>query len=193
MELPVIARGFTLIELMVVLAIAGIVLMIGVPEMTQFAADQRVRVVVSEIHGDLMFARADALNNQRRIIVEGINTVDWTNGWRVCVADPTASPARYDCIGSPEILRIKGPTGGRIRTCGAPASLATGRIAFRPDGRIDVETPFAGGDYVRVSDSMGDTTPGNDKIRSIYFGPSGRMNTAVENGGLSGAISACGA
>ncbi|HMX16360.1 MAG TPA: GspH/FimT family pseudopilin [Rhodocyclaceae bacterium] len=185
------ARGFTLVELMIVLAIAAIVTVFGIPELTQFTADQRVRVVVSEIQGDLMFARADALNNQRRVVVEGINGTDWTAGWRVCVADPVASPARYDCTASPEIMRVKGPTGGRIRTCGQPASLGTGRIAFRADGRIDIETAFAGGDYVRVSDNLGDSAPANDKIRSIYFGPSGRMNTAVENGGLGGAINPC--
>lgn len=175
--------GFSLLELMIVAVIVSIVAVLGIPEFNSFIADQRVRVAISDIQGDLLFARADALNNQRRIVIEGLNGADWTGGWRVCVADPVASPARFDCTGSPEILRTsQGFASTRIRSCGSPVSLSNPRIAFRPDGRIDTEAPFGGLDYVRLSDNMADTSPTNDKVRSIYFGPSGRMTTATENG-----------
>lgn len=173
--------GFTLAELMVTVAIMAILMTIGIPEFSQFIANQRVRVAISDIQGDLVFARADALNNQRRIVVLSANGTNWNAGWRICVA---SSPASYNCTGSPEILRVSQALSGRLKSCGSQASLA--RLAFRPDGRIDLNPAFAGNGYIRVSDDMGDTDATNDKIRSIYFGPSGRLNVMQENGGLNG-------
>lgn len=175
------SAGFTLIELMVTIAIMAIVLMLGVPEFNQFIANQRVRTAISDIQGDLVFARADALNNQRRIVVESVNGTDWNEGWRICVA---ATASAYDCAGSPEILRVSQVLGGQLRSCGSQASLA--RIAFRPDGRIDLNPAFAGNGYIRVSDDMGNAA--TNKIRSIYFGPGGRMNVREENGRSNGAM-----
>ena len=173
-------KGFTLIEMMVTVAIAAIVMMFGIPEMNQLIADQRVRAAISDLQGDLLFARADALNNQRRIVVESVNGTDWNGGWRICVA---GTPASDNCTGSPEVLRVSQALGGQLKSCGYPATLIN--IAFRPDGRID--PAFAGNGYIRISDSMGDTDAANDKIRSLYFGLSGRINVMQENGGSNGA------
>ena len=190
MDIPAIWRspqtgncGFTLVELMVTVAIMSIVMTLGIPQFNQFIVDQRVRVAISNIQGDLLFARADALNNQRRIVVESVNANDWDAGWRICVA---ATDTAYNCTGSPEILRVAQALGGQLKSCASQNSLA--KLAFRPDGRIDLNPAFAGGGYIRISDDMGDIDAANDKIRSIYFGPSGRMNVIQENGGLHGAL-----
>ena len=101
-KLPRSGRGFTLIELMVTLTIAAILLAFGMPQMREFIADQRVRSAISDIHGDLVFARADALGNQRRTVVVAKTGMDWNAGWSVCVA---ATSTSFDCTGSPQILR----------------------------------------------------------------------------------------
>lgn len=175
--------GFTLVELMVTLAIVAIVMTIGVPQLTQFIANQRVRVAASDIQGDLLFARADAINNQRRIVVEPVNGTNWDGGWRICVASTATS---YNCTGSPEVLRVSQALGGHLKSCALPTSLAN--IAFNPDGRIDLNPAFAGNGYIRVSDDMNDADTANDKIRTIYFGPSGRMSIVWESGGLNGVV-----
>ncbi len=176
------SSGFTLVELMVTVTIMATVMMIGVPQFSQLIANQRVRVAVSDIQEDLLFARSDAINNQRRIVVESVNGTDWNGGWRVCVASTTTS---YDCAGSTEIMRVSQALNARLKSCTSQASLAM--LAFRPDGRIDLNPVFVGNGFIRVSDDMNDLDPANDKIRSIYFGPSGRMNTLWESGGLNGA------
>jgi type IV fimbrial biogenesis protein FimT len=53
--------GFTLIELITVLVIAGIVAVIGAPSITDFFASQRVRTATSDITSDIAFARAKAI------------------------------------------------------------------------------------------------------------------------------------
>jgi len=174
--------GFTLIELMVTLAIMAILMTLAMPQYNQFMADQRVRVAISDIQSDLLFARADAVNNQRRIVVKAVNDTNWNAGWSICIAKATDS---FDCTGSPEILRVSLALGGQLKSCGSQDSLA--KLAFRPDGRIDLSFAGTGTGYIRVSDDMEDVDAANDKIRSIYFGPSGRFNVVQENGGLNGA------
>ena len=43
------ARGFTLVELMIVVTIAGILMLVGAPALSDFVADQRVRTVTAGI------------------------------------------------------------------------------------------------------------------------------------------------
>jgi type IV fimbrial biogenesis protein FimT len=78
------ARGFTLIELMIVVLIAAILLAIGLPNMTDFIAEQRVRSTASDITSEIMFARAKAVEMSRRVIMEKLGA-GWDQGWRIYV------------------------------------------------------------------------------------------------------------
>ena len=85
-----------------------------------------------------------------------------------------------------EILKITQPLPGeRLRVCTNVADFAQ-RIVFRPDGRIVRNTPVTDLDQITVSDDLGDGDTSNDKIRSIFFGASGRMTTMDQNGGANG-------
>ena len=61
-----LVRGFTLIELMIVLLIVAILVAVGLPSMTDFVADERVRTVTSDIMSEIGFARATAVVQSRR-------------------------------------------------------------------------------------------------------------------------------
>src|SRR5258707_3864555 len=77
-------RGFTLIELMIVIVIMAIMLMIAVPNLREFVADQRVRTISSDLMADMAFARVKALEKSRRVYIQKTGA-QWANGWRIYV------------------------------------------------------------------------------------------------------------
>jgi type IV fimbrial biogenesis protein FimT len=57
---PRFARGFTLVELLVVVAVAVILLAIGIPSFRTFIVEQRLQSLTAQVATDLQFARAEA-------------------------------------------------------------------------------------------------------------------------------------
>ena len=55
------ARGFTLIEMLVAMAIAAIVLTVAVPSFSDYMNKKRVEGVASELSTDIQFARSEAV------------------------------------------------------------------------------------------------------------------------------------
>jgi len=74
--------GFTIIELMIVVAIAAILALLAMPNMQDTVLNQRVRKSVSDMHLSLLFARSEAIKRNATInIVRGGAT--WADGWTV--------------------------------------------------------------------------------------------------------------
>jgi type IV fimbrial biogenesis protein FimT len=63
------ARGFTVVELMVVVMVAGILLALAVPSMREFMARQRVKAVNAELVTDLQYARSESIARNRTVSV----------------------------------------------------------------------------------------------------------------------------
>lgn len=83
-------RGFTLTELMVVVAIVAILLSIGVPSYRYVGNSYRVSSEVNGLLGDLMYARSEALKEGQFVTVcvttNGKNctgNTSWNRGWLV--------------------------------------------------------------------------------------------------------------
>jgi len=82
------ARGFTLIELMVTIAIAAILLAVVVPSFSDLLARRRLEGMANELSADLQYARTEAVS--RRLPVR-LSTLVGGTGYTV-VADPTGTP-----------------------------------------------------------------------------------------------------
>ena len=79
------AYGFTLIELMITLAVAAILAMIAVPAFRHVLVETNLSDVNNDLAGDLQFARTEAVSRQMRVAVAQSGG-SWQNGWTVKVA-----------------------------------------------------------------------------------------------------------
>ena len=63
------SRGFTLIELMIVLVVAGIVLTIGLPAFSNYRNDLRLRQARQQLLEDVRMARQDAVTRRAPVFI----------------------------------------------------------------------------------------------------------------------------
>ena len=84
--------GFTLLELMVTMAVVGIVFAIGIPSMNTFIQNDRLVTQINTLVGHLSYARSEAVKRSQQVAVcVSSNTTsctggnNWENGWIIYV------------------------------------------------------------------------------------------------------------
>lgn len=108
-------KGMTLVELMVVLAIAAILLAIVLPGYAYFSAMNRVATFTNDLVGAMQMARSEAIRRATRVSVcksatamAEVPTCDadasWRDGWVVFVDGDT----KGSIDGDDQILRVGG-------------------------------------------------------------------------------------
>lgn len=152
------SRGFTLTELMIAVAVLGVLTAVGLPSMTNFVREQRVKTATSDVFASLIYARSEAIKRAADVIVVPNNTAAWAAGWKVTDAGGAS-------------LRVQDAIGG-VTVTGPAASLT-----FRRDGRLATGVT----NFVL-------TSPDNSAItaRCVRLDPSGRANIKVDSNGNSG-------
>ena len=144
--------GFTLIELMVTIAVLAVLASLVAPPFRQLLAAQRVRTTSYDMVGDLVLARSEAIKRGRNVTITPIAS-DWTLGWSVSVASTS------------EVLGGQGPVGNDVQFTVAPIA-----VIFDRNGRTSVPSIVRFGLY-----------DGTANKRCISLDPSGRpKNTKSE-------------
>lgn len=86
-------QGFTLVELMIAIAIIGIVSAIAVPNFQQMVSSQRVKSAASDIYGSLQLARSEAMKRNsgtaNPVSLTAVDSTDWSKGWTVGITGST--------------------------------------------------------------------------------------------------------
>jgi len=117
-------RGFTLVELLVVLAVSAILLAIAIPGYANFMNYNRLVAVTNDLVSSLQLARSEAIKRGIRVTVCKSSTpmesapvcdeeANWQQGWLVFVDDGIKGVLD---IGD-QILKVHGETpGGAVMT-----------------------------------------------------------------------------
>lgn len=101
-------RGFSLMELVVVLAIIAIMASIGIPSFNSVIRSTKLATVVNEFIGTLNFARSEAVKRNQRIVVRknencttktNIVDCDWEDGWIIFVETTSPIDGELDDVG----------------------------------------------------------------------------------------------
>jgi type IV fimbrial biogenesis protein FimT len=103
--------GFTILELMITVAIMGVVLAFAVPNINDFFDKKRVIKLAEAIYSDMLFARAEAISSASNyyiaqtggitVTLDRTSDTDWKIGTSVTITcdpdqtDPTAADACY--------------------------------------------------------------------------------------------------
>lgn len=80
------AQGFTLVELLTVIAVMAVVTTLAAPGMRSFGLSQKAKTVSHDLVSDLLVARSEALKRNREVTVEPLEG-GWNEGWAVSVEE----------------------------------------------------------------------------------------------------------
>jgi type IV fimbrial biogenesis protein FimT len=133
--------GFTLIELMFVLALLGIVLSIGAPAMQTMVINNRISTAAGDLMSDFTFARATAISRSQRVGIcasadqATCNGASWQNGWIVYV--DVNSNGNLDT--GEQVVRVHETIAAGYTVTPSPNALS---IVFRPSGPADAARTF---------------------------------------------------
>ena len=107
--------GFTVVELLIAMAVMGVFAALAAPALTTFISAQQVRAASTDLHASLQSARSQAITRNGPVNVTPAEG-DWARGWTI--TDDTGAVLRRQS-GYPRVT-LRGPA----------------RVTFDADGRL---------------------------------------------------------
>ncbi|QOL52064.1 GspH/FimT family pseudopilin [Massilia litorea] len=119
------ARGFTMPELLAVVAIVAILASVAAPAFSSMIASARSRSVSSELYASLSRARSEAIKRNAEVTLAPVTAQQWQSGWSI--AAPGDASRKLDDHPAVVGATVSGPASvvflpnGRVKGGAAPA------------------------------------------------------------------------
>ena len=170
--------GFTLVEMLITVALVAILLTIGIPSFRYVTNSNRIAAEINGLLGDMQFARSEAVKEGQPVTVcvsaggtacDGVNVNTWQNGW-IVFSDANANAA---VDAGDVILRVQKPFSS---TDTFVATNAVGAVTFNREG-------YANGIANGTSIQLHDAASTHSWIRCLSVSLVGMMASQTYNGG----------
>ncbi|MFN4104343.1 MAG: GspH/FimT family pseudopilin [Tepidimonas sp.] len=180
--------GFTLIEMMVTVAVLAIILAIGVPNLQGFIASSRLRSATQDLYGALQTARAEAIRRNTRVTVCKADATlaacqnggDWHGGWIVFIDRTPGTAPNIDSTDTVLLIQPAANPSIQIRGNGRTNGPAT-YVSYTADGASkQLNGAFLAG-TIRVC-STSAALSNDNRARNLVINASGRIVAETPTG-----------
>lgn len=160
--------GFTIVELMIVVAIVAVIAVIALPAMRDLVVSNRMKTLSLDIYSSLALARSEAIKRNNGSVSMIAAAGGWQYGWTVtCVND-----AANSCGGSDLVLTAADAVDPSI-TLTEPNGITT--VTFSRDGRL--ATAAASFRIIYTANNV------QVPMRCVELSVSGRPKTLADSNG----------
>ncbi len=132
--------GFTMVELMVTLAVLAILLTLAVPSFKSFTANQAIKAAGFTLTSDLVYARSEAVTRNANVTIAPIGG-DWTQGWTVSLVAPAQTLRQATALGHGVKVANSAPAAITFDTTGHLTG-ATGVVQFPVSVTVSSNTVY---------------------------------------------------
>lgn len=159
--------GFTLVELMITLAVAGLLGMVAVPSFMQFQRNAQLSDATGSFISAANAARANAMKRGMNTYLIPATGTNWSSGWLVYT--DTNWNQIYDAATDEVVLRHEGSGANVTISTPSASTLSSGYLLFNGSGYPRMKSGgFAGGTII-MSNAV--------RSSSIIIDPAGRLRS----------------
>lgn len=139
-------------ELLIVLAIVGILTSLAAPSFSQFIKSQKIKSMATDLNASLSLARSEAVKRNKNVTLLPTTAGSWQNGWQI--EDPDNVGNNIQVHSAFAGLTVTGPASVIYRSSGRISGTAAPAFNLSAAGVSDqrcVSVDLSGRPYVKAA------------------------------------------